>query len=623
MQNRRGSPVMARPLKVVALLKQIPRFEDFVLGADGRLVRDRVDLEINPYCRRAIAKGIELAKLTQGSCIAVTLGPPSAERAVREALAAGADRGVHVCDHAFAGSDTLATARALAAVLKRFDPIDLVLVGLNSVDSDTGQVGPELAELLDLPFVSGARTLAIDGDRVLLGCERDDGWMEATVGLPAVISVAERICSPIKVSIEAVDAVTPQQVEHLEAAALGRGPWGMAGSPTSVGRVRTLEVPRLRRRLRGSLEEQVVEAVHILRERGALVDPTPDLEPTLAAVPELRGERPVDARRVVAVLGDPHRKRLYGELLSAAVELANHLGGEVIALSAGTAEDSVDLGQYGIDEVVHLMAVRADDEEGVAGSVTAWVQDRAPWALLGPSTAWGRHVMSRVAARLGIGLTGDAVELEVSEEQLVAWKPAFGGQLVAAVTSSSPVQMVTVRPGVLGLKRPKVGRTIPRQSYLPVSPPGRVSVLQNIYDDSVEHLATATALIGVGMGVAPEDYPRLDALLGVLDAELVGTRKVTDRGWLPRVRQIGITGRAVAPRLYIALGISGNFNHMVGVRSAGTILAVNTDPYAAVHESCDVGIVGDWRVVVHLLDEQLGEDPGDIARAGTIAEVER
>ena len=99
----------------------------------------------------------------------------------------------------------------------------------------------------------------------------------------------------------------------------------------------------------------------------------------------------------------------------------------------------------------------------------------------------------------------------------------------------------------------------------------------------------------------------------MLGAELAATRKVTDRGWAPRARQVGITGRSIAPRLYVAVGLSGKFNHMVGVRAAGTILAVNADRDAPVFEHCDVGIVGDWHEVVPLLAR--GPAPGPLADA--------
>jgi electron transfer flavoprotein alpha subunit len=130
-------------------------------------------------------------------------------------------------------------------------------------------------------------------------------------------------------------------------------------------------------------------------------------------------------------------------------------------------------------------------------------------------------------------------------------------------------------------------------------------VLSERRDDDVETLARAQVVVGVGTGVTPGEYEHLSPLAAELGAELAATRKVTDRGWAPRARQVGITGRSIAPRLYVAIGLSGKFNHMVGVRGAGTILAVNADRDAPVFELCDVGIVGDWHEVVPLLHAEL------------------
>ncbi len=120
-------------------------------------------------------------------------------------------------------------------------------------------------------------------------------------------------------------------------------------------------------------------------------------------------------------------------------------------------------------------------------------------------------------------------------------------------------------------------------------------------DDDLDRLAGARAVVGVGRAVHPSEYADLRPLLDVLGAEMGATRKVTDAGWLPRSRQIGITGRSVAPRLFVSIGAGGSFNHMVGVRGAATVLAVNVDPEAPVHDSADIAIVGDWHVVVPLL----------------------
>jgi len=545
-----------------------------------------------------VAEGVTLGAETGGSCTVVTLGPPSAEDVLREAVAWGADGGLHLCDPVFAGSDTLATARALAAALRTTGPYDLVLLGLNSLDGETGQVGPELAELLDLPFASGVRRLEDLGDRLRLELEQDDGMQDVEVMLPAVLSVAERLCDPCKVDPAGRAAVDASRIRRVGAAELGPGPWGAEGSPTVVGEVHPMEHDRACLVLEGPVAEQVEEAVRILEARGALGDETAVHTPGSPAGP-LRdnGARP----RHIAVLEEPGRAEVAVELVAAAARLGEQAGAIVQLLLPSSGADAASVAPAGTDAVIALNGSRVPED--VADAVTAFVREASPWALLAPSTAFGREVAARVAAATASGLVGDAVSLHVRDDELVAGKPAFAGALVADITCRTPTQMVTVRPGVL----PAVAdagdgpESAAPSAVRDVGTRGRVRILGERRNDDVETLARAQVVIGVGTGVPPDEYETLSPLAAVLGAELAATRKVTDKGWAPRARQVGITGRSLAPRLYVALGLSGKFNHMVGVRAAGTILAVNADRTAPVFEHCDVGIVGDWHEVVPTL----------------------
>jgi electron transfer flavoprotein alpha subunit len=584
-------------LRIAALAKQVPVPESLRLEG-GRLVRTGVAFEMNAFCRRAVSQGVRLARDTGGSCTVVTLGPPSAEDVLREAVAWGADDGLHLCDAAFAGSDTLATARALAAAIAAAGPFDLVLLGRNSLDGETGQVGPEVAQLLGLPFASGVRQMEDAGAFLRLELEHDDGFQDVEVDLPAVLSVAERLCEPCKVDPEGRAAVPAARVSRLDAAALGPGPWGEAGSPTVVGSTRAMDHRRAGAVLDGPLADQVDAALRLLEARGALnagrtggVAPPTD-DGRVAAVGRAAGP--------VAVLVEPARPEVGSELLAAAGRLARDTGGSVHALVVGDASAGGPADRRA-DLVVTLTgSVVAED---VADAVTNYVRERSPWALLAPSTAFGREVAGRAAAATGSGLVGDAVELSVRDGRLVAAKPAFSGALVADVTCRSATQMATVRPGVLppGVGGARTGVVEDRE----VRARGRVRVLGQRRNDDVETLARAEVVIGVGTAVTPEEYEQLSPLAALLGAELAATRKVTDKGWAPRARQVGITGRAIAPRLYVAIGLSGKFNHMVGVRGAGTVLAVNTDRAAPVFGFCDIGVVGDWREVVPLLADAL------------------
>jgi electron transfer flavoprotein alpha subunit len=599
-------------VRIAALVKQIPRFEEMELGPDGRLVRDGIDLELNAYCRRAVSKACELAAERPGSTVTViTLGPPSADDALRESIAWGLERdveidGVHVTDTAFAGSDTLATASALACALRHEGGFDLVLVGRNSLDADTGQVGPELAELLDMAFMTGVRNLALDGDRLQVRCEHDDGWLRAELRLPAVLSCAERLCEPAKVDPDGRAAVPASRIRRLRATELGPGPWGQEASPTHVGRVRVVAATRtLVRWPDASLREQVRLAVAELGARGAL-DSASERAHDDARVPQ--GGR--NAGPVIAVVVEPDRAHLTAELLASAALLAEAIGGRVVAVTVDEPRPAV-LGSQGADEIVVLQGARV--EEDVAAGLTSWARQVDSWAIVVGSTAWGREVASRAAAALGAGLTGDAIGLEVADGRLLAWKPAFGGQLVAAITATSPVQMATVRAGMLPHCSPRASTA--EVSTRSVDPRGRVRVLARTRDDDLDALAEAQVVVGVGVGIDPADYPLLDPLLAVLGAELGATRKVTDQGWLPRARQVGITGRSVAPRLYVSIGASGKFNHAIGVRAARTVLCINSAADALMFGSSDVGIVGDYREVVPLLVEELAATPSPRAAA--------
>lgn len=594
----------ARPLRVLALAKQIPVFEDMRLGPDNRLVRDGQVLHMNDYCRRGVAQGLQIARASGGTLSVLTLGPPAADTVCREAIAFGADAGFHVTDPAFAGSDTLATARALAAAVDHLGPFDLILAGRNSVDADTGQVPPQLAELLDLPFACGVRRLRLGGEQLSLLLEHNDEWLETELALPALLSCAERLIDPCKIKDPVVWAgVDAGRIRAIGADELGPGPWGAAASPTSVGPIWTLRIDRRGEMLSGPLAEQADRAVAVLDEREALS--------TVGAADVARGsglavELPPagSGGPAVGVLIEPARDRHNRELLGGAARLAAAIGGHVVALGPATG---ADLGSAGADAVHRVIAAGvgaaapADGhgglaEEDVATAVGDWAEGTQPWAILAPSTAWGREVASRVAARLGAGLTGDAVGLSCDEGRLIADKLAFGGYVMAAIKCSSAVQMATVRAGVLGLPEPRRSPEVP-VTDMTLTPRGRLRVLRRTRDDDSDALANAEVVIGVGVGVDVADYERLRADARKIGAELCATRKVTDVGAMPRARQVGITGHTISPRLYIAIGLSGKFNHTASVRSSGSIVAVNPDPDAPIFDWCDVGFVADWRDV--------------------------
>ena len=194
------------------------------------------------------------------------------------------------------------------------------------MDADTGQVGPQLAQLLDLPFATGVREFSLGEGAVEVRLEHDDEWVDATVSLPAVLSCAERLIDPCKQPPDARAAVSAERLRTLTAADLGDGPWGTEASPTSVGDVRLLEVERVGEILDGPVASQVERLVSVLEDRGVL-DPAPPVDEVEPVAPPSGADGPV-----IAVVVEANRERLTRELLGAAARLAGRLPGRVAAI---------------------------------------------------------------------------------------------------------------------------------------------------------------------------------------------------------------------------------------------------------------------------------------------------
>ncbi len=165
----------------------------------------------------------------------------------------------------------------------------------------------------------------------------------------------------------------------------------------------------------------------------------------------------------------------------------------------------------------------------------------------------------------------------------------------------TPIQMATVRPGVLPLLEPRATATRRRWRRCAAERSGRVRTLGSGRDDDVDAPRRGTGRRQRRRWRRPRQLRRARSLLAAIGGTLAATRKVTDNGWLPRSRQVGITGRSIQPALYIAIGVSGKFNHTVGLRAAGTVLAINADAAAPIFDVADIGIVGDWTEIVPLL----------------------
>jgi electron transfer flavoprotein alpha subunit len=598
-------------LKIAVCIKQIPLIEEANFDATTKTIKRDGPNVISAFDLRAISLAVELKNRHGAETTVVTMGPPQARGALVDAMAMGMDHAVHLEDRAFAGADTLATARALAAWLTR-GQFDLIMLGKYSLDAETGQVGPEIAELIGAAQITGARKLEIDGRMLRAERESDEGFDEVEAEMPAVITCAERVAQPVKVKPGASDEAETKPILVVRAGEIGDAKeFGLAGSPTWVQEVRVVTTPKTECKFieTADAERAAAEVMSALESIGALKPRAYERRAIAAARRASKGDR--DVWIICETNLEGHVTRGTLELLSRGDELASRLGGAVVAVGfdAGIARHAGLLASFGADRVIAIEnpALLSYTPETAAEAVAKVVAMHAPWGILIGATERGRDWGPRLAARLGLGLTGDAIDIELDpENRMIALKPAFGGNIVAPIYSKTFPQMATVRPGVLELGAPSETRQAEIETArVEVSAPkSRLVKAHSTLDPTIVPLEGAEVVIGIGTGVGgPEGVARVAAFARVLGAAMCATRRVTDQGWVPRQLQVGLTGKSIDPRLYIAVGVRGAPNHTCGLKRAQTVVAINNDADALIFERANIGLVADWQKILPALQD--------------------
>jgi electron transfer flavoprotein alpha subunit len=339
------------------------------------------------------------------------------------------------------------------------------------------------------------------------------------------------------------------------------------------------------------IERRQVSAEEIAQFRGVFI----------WAECESRGERHVP-------------KKVAYEILTQGRELADDLGEPLVAVVLGDnrLSDIESLCYQGADRVLccrHDLLNRYSSD-GFTNVIAAVIAKEKPSVFLYGATANGRDLAPRVAARLRLGLTADCTQLGIDgDRQLVQTRPAFGGNIMATIISPyTRPQTATVRPNVFAAaeadsKRPvnieEVPVTLTKANI-------RTKVIEEIRMESEEErIEEADIIVSAGRGC--QDPVNLDALRELarkLKGVLAGSRAVVEQGWISHSLQVGQSGTTVCPKLYIAIGISGAVQHVVGMSSSDKIIAINKDPNAPIFKIADLGIVGDAQVIIpKLIDE--------------------
>ncbi len=418
----------------------------------------------------------------------LSMGPLSAKNFLHSLTRLGAKKAILLSDKAFAGSDTLATAYALSKAVKMINP-DLIFCGRQTLVGDTAQTGPMLSVFTGFSLITNV--MSIDKIDTEITCSTRNSLSE-TVKLPALLTI-ERIndlrLPSIMSRLGDIEVLSATDIDaDIERC-------GLIGSPTRV--LKTFENESGKRKCKFiNLEDLPDIIASSIKKNNERIDIKPNGKKLL---------------KKVCVVGE------------AALSYAQTISDDIILLKLSSAENLVK----------KIKAINP--------SVVLWESD-----------FYSKKISAQVAAMLNLGLCADCTSLETDGKELIMYRPALSGSIIAKIVSTVKPAMATVR-------------TVKESSDI---------------------------LISAGFGVR-DKIDEIKSFANAINADIVTTRKMVDNNILPYSLQVGLTGKTVCPAVYIAIGVSGAVHHIVGMQQSATIIAINPDKNAPIFDYADYGIITD------------------------------
>jgi electron transfer flavoprotein alpha subunit len=691
----------------IVLVKQVPDVTQITDNAfdpeTGTLIRSRLASVINELDTQALAFASYMRKISGdggGKIITLTMGPPMAEEVLRYSLARCADMAVLLTDKALGGADTWATANPLAYAIRRivkdfFEGNNdyYVVCGMQSVDGDTAQVPPQIAEELSLPciaYVTGVEFMngRFEFTRII------SGGSQTVVArkLPAVVTVA-KYEYPLFATFAGTRLANRMRVIQWSGDDIMATYIGAKGSKTTV--IRVFPPGKSTRKCEhvGDAKTLARVLVDSFKGGGARRDGGDGGQASRYVLPKRRGDRfdrsfertkkenedfevlslalkklgisevsqidEVVEQKILAAAGERFHKKALEDMINGLRLTEPSFTGEVWVVAEhnsgavhpatfeliGKARELADsletkmgvcLAGHRVEPIVkELIAAGADNiyfiEDELLGVFDPGAYRKViadcigtywPQIVLFGATAQGRMLAPMVSYRVGCGLTADCTSFDIRDSSrtgriaiMLQTRPALGGNVMATIcTKDSKSQMATARPGVMKRLPPDESRTgkIVRHKVQLYEDDISLEIIKTELGSGTVNFNVEVIVSG-GKGMQSRDnYEQLvgslcNCLSSKLDTlvERGASRAAVEQGFIERIHQVGQTGTSVGPKLYIALGISGAIQHMIGVANTQTTVAINSDPNAPIFKQCDYYIIGRVEDIVPQLVQAL------------------
>ena len=622
-------------MNYILLIKQVPDIKHIPDEAwdweKGTLKRGLLDNVCNELDKQALAFVLELRKNRDGKIVSLTMGPTFADTVLRYTMAAGADAGVLLTDRKLSGADTAATAYPLAQAIRKIqaeifngDRNYIIVSGMQSVDGDTAQVPPQIAEDLEIPHVAYATSFQYKNDFLLVQRITRTGIEVVTPSVyPCMITVTNWTLPP-NVTFARTRWANAQKLYQWGAADINAADSriGLAGSRTNVFKIFSpREVSDRKCEFENDLGKlvQKIKTAYLNKTKTAgQKAETSFYDLPKGKSPSYQGEVWVYAEQEAGEI-NPAALELLGKATDLAAQLSVKVG--AILIGKGNSLKLISsLINGGADKVYNIEHDRLERFLPVPYTriVSELINKYKPQMMLFSATPLGRELAPRIAYRSGSGLTADCTGLEIFDykkgnQELFAilkqTRPALGGNIMASIISqNSSVQMSTVRPGVMRALTPDAKRSGEIVQYEPeiVESDFFVKILSTEASMVTSELKDAEVIVSGGAGCKTKEsfiscIPNLAESLGKflgLKAMVGASRVAVEMGFIDRSHQVGQTGQTVKPQLYVAVGISGAVQHLTGMQNSDIIVAINKDSAAPIFKVADFGIVGNLEEVV-------------------------
>ena len=621
-------------MNYIVLVKQVPDIKNIPKEAwdweKGTLKRGLLDNVCNELDKQAMAFALRLREQHPGQIVSLTMGPPFAEEVLRYTLSLGADATVLLTDRKLGGADTAATAYPLAQAIRKIekeifqgDRNYIIVSGMQSVDGDTAQVPPQIAEELGIVHIAYATAFAYDNGH--LRVERITRRGQETVSplsYPCLVTVTQW-AEPFYPSFGRTRWAYSEKLYQWSASdiAADESRIGLAGSRTNVVRIFS---PKEVAQRSCVFENDMTKLVKMVKETLAqkLVATAKEEEKPQYHLPEGKKSDYVGDVWVYAEQEGGEINPATFELLGKATELARPLNEKVgaVLVGRGVKGQARELIAYGANKVYIAEHELLADFRPMpyAKAVAELIEKYQPQMMLFSATPMGRELGPRVSYRTNSGLTADCTGLDIVDFKrgsreytgiLMQTRPALGGNIMASIISqNSMVQMSTARPGVMQALKADEKRTGEVFEHIPQITEADLGV--RIVAAEIRPLASelkdaAVIVCGGGGCKTKEGYdkyirPLSESLGKFLGQEaMVGASRVAvEAGFIDRSHQVGQTGQTVKPRVYVAVGVSGAVQHVTGMQSSDIIIVINKDPDARIFKVADFGVVGNLEEVV-------------------------